>query len=108
MHQTLPAITLCAALSGCSPAQAPGDVQKPVAVPERPVESVASPTVVVPKVWQLRLTSQFLGTAAGPLQMVAIDSNGPVRVEVDGQVVGQSVLTAAEPRPFAANPRSRW
>ena len=26
MHQTLPAITLCAALSDCSPAQAPGDL----------------------------------------------------------------------------------
>ena len=33
--------------------------------------------------------------------MVAIDSNGPVRVEVDGQVVGQSVLTAAELEPLA-------
>jgi len=94
MHPTIPAITLCAAvLGGCSPGQAPGPSPSPA--------DPASPDVAVPRVWQARLTTQFLGTVPGPLQDVSIDSAGPVKVTVDGKVVGQSTLSGAELEPLA-------
>jgi hypothetical protein len=94
MNQTLPAITLCAAvLGGCSPGQAPGPASSPA--------DPASPVVPVPKVWQARLTTQSLGTVPGPLQDVSIDSGGAVKVAVDGEVVGESTLSAAELEPLA-------
>lgn len=79
MHPSIPAIALCAAvLGGCSPGQAPGPSPSPA--------DPASPAVAVPRVWQVRLTTQFLGTIPGPLQDVSIDSGGPVKVTVDGKV----------------------
>ncbi len=101
MHRTLSTILLCAGLGGCSPAEPPVPASGAVAAPERPAEPLVSPTPVTPKVWSLRLTSQFLGTAAGPVEVVTVDSSGPVSVAVDGAVVGQSVLAAAELEPLA-------
>ncbi|MBA3547122.1 MAG: hypothetical protein H0T76_11610 [Nannocystis sp.] len=55
----------------------------------------------MPKAWQLRLTTQFLGVVPGPRQVVSVDSTGPVKVEVDGEVVGEQPLPGAELEPLA-------
>lgn len=96
MHRNLSAITLCAAVAGgCPPGQAP-----PQDAPSKPAPP-SSPAPAVPKVWQLRLTTQMLGVVPGPLQVVSVDSSGPVKVEVDGKVVGEATLAAAELDPLA-------
>jgi hypothetical protein len=100
MHRNLSAITLCAAVAGgCSPGQAPP--QDPPPKPAAPQDPPPGPAPAVPKVWQLRLMTQFLGTVPGPLQVVFVDSGGPVKVEVDGKVVGEATLAATELEPLA-------
>lgn len=90
----------------CAPGAAPaGDKaakeQKPVEQPvEQPVETKSPPPPPL-KTWQLRLTTQFFGTALGPLKEVTVDSGGAVEVLVDGKRVGERVLPAAEVEPLA-------
>jgi len=94
MNRISSTITLCAVV-GCSSGQAPQDP------PASPAETPSKPAPVVPKNWQLRLTTQFLGTVPGPLQVVAVDASGALKVEVDGKVVGQTMLSASEVEPLA-------
>lgn len=99
MQRTLSTILLCALpLAFCSPGDAPKPADPPA---QRPADPPAGPAPVTPKVWQVRLTSEFLGTVAGPIEVVTIDSTGPVTVSVDGKEVGQATLPAAELEPLA-------
>lgn len=102
MRRILLAISLCAAV-GCQPNEAPKDTPKgPPMKPATPTVDTPPAPSTVPKVWQLTLTTQFLGTVPGPRQVVRVDSNGPIiKVEVDGKVVGEGKLAAADVEPLA-------
>ncbi len=99
MNRISSTLTLCAVV-GCAPGQAPQD-QAPRDPPAKPADPPASPPPVVPKSWQLRLSTQFLGTVPGPLEVVAVDASGALKVEVDGKIVGQTMLDAADVAPLA-------
>lgn len=99
MNRISSTITLCAVV-GCSPGSAPqGQAQQ--VPPTKPAEPPASPPPVVAKDWQLRLTTQFLGVVPGPLQVVSVDASGALKVEVDGKIVGQTMLNASDVAPLA-------
>lgn len=48
------------------------------------------------KNWQLHLTTQFFGTALGPLKEIKVDSAGKINTSVDGKLTAESTLQPAQ------------
>lgn len=99
--------TLLLTVVGCTPtAPPPGDApptKQTAPTPEEKIKNIkpaAPQEPMIPAVglinWQLHLTTQFFGTALGPLKEIKIDSTGKINIAIDGKVTAESTLQPAQ------------